>query len=112
MASMIETIKQASVNAIGANNPLDIQFGTIIDDNLTIQLDQKKILPKEFFIVSEQMTPYTIDLSHNHTCSNGETSNSLGTVVIREGLKKGDVVILLRIEQGTRFLILDKVVAL
>lgn len=110
MASMIETIKQASVNAIGANNPLDIQFGTIIDDDLTIQIDQKRILPKDFFIVPEQMTAYAVDLTHNHTCSDSLTSNSLGTVVIREGLKKGDVVILLKIEQGARFLILDKVV--
>lgn len=110
MASMIETIKQASVNVMGASNPLDIQFGTIIDDELTIQIDQKRILPRNFFIVAEQMTPYIIDLSHNHTCFDSKTSNSLGNLVIREGLKKGDSVILLRIEQGARFLILDKVV--
>ncbi len=110
MASMIETIKQASVNVMGAGNPLDIEFGTIIDEDLTIQIDQKRILPKEFFIVSEQMTRYIVDLTHNHTCSDGATTNSLGILVVREGLKKGDVVILLKIEQGTRFLILDKVV--
>jgi hypothetical protein len=107
---MIETIKKASVNVIGASNPLDVQFGTIVDDDLTIQIDQKSILPREFFIVPEQMTRYVVDLTHNHTYSEGTTINSLGALVIREGLNKGDSVILLRIEQGSRFLILDKVV--
>ncbi|WP_252255093.1 DUF2577 domain-containing protein [Clostridium sp. ZBS12] len=105
MASMIEIIKQASVNAINAGNPLDIEFGTIIDDNLTVRIDQKRILQKDFFVVPESLKRYEIDLKHSHS----DTSSALGTIVIREGLKKGDILALLMIEKGSRFLILDKV---
>ncbi|SFC63630.1 DUF2577 domain-containing protein [Clostridium uliginosum] len=105
MGNMIDIIKQASVNAINAGDPLNIEFGTIIDDALTIRIDQKRILSKEFFIVPESLTRYEVDLTHSHS----ETSSSLGKIVIREGLKNGDIVILLMIEKGSRFLILDKV---
>lgn len=108
---MIETIKKASVNAMNASNPLNVEFGTVINaENLTIRLNQKRVLPKEFFIIPEQLTRYVININHNHTYSNGSTSESLGEIVIREGLKKDDVVALLKIEKGARFLILDKVV--
>ncbi|MBW6408478.1 DUF2577 domain-containing protein [Clostridium weizhouense] len=105
MGNMIELIKQASVNAINAGNPLDIEFGTIIDESLTIRIDQKRILSKEFFIIPESLTRYELDLTHSHL----KTSSALGKIVIREGLKKGDIVALLMIEKGDRFLILDKV---
>ncbi|GAA0124775.1 DUF2577 domain-containing protein [Clostridium sp. CTA-19] len=108
---MIQTIKKAGVDAINASNPLNIEFGVILDsDNLIIKVEQKKTLSKEFFIVPENLQRYEINLNHNHTYSNGTTSNSLEKVVIREGLKNGDKVILLRIKQGTQYLILDKVV--
>ncbi|GAA0078792.1 DUF2577 domain-containing protein [Clostridium sp. CTA-5] len=105
MGNMIELIKQASVNAINAGNPLDIEFGTIIDESLTIRIDQKRILSKEFFIIPESLARYEVDLTHSHL----KTSSALGKIVIREGLKKGDIVALLMIEKGDRFLILDKV---
>lgn len=105
MGNMIDLIKQASVNAINAGNPLDIEFGTIIDESLTIRIDQKRILSKEFFIIPESLIRYEVDLTHSHL----ETSSALGKIVIREGLKKGDIVALLMIEKGNRFLILDKV---
>ena len=112
MAGMIETIKKASIGAMNASNPLDIEFGTIMAiDNLTIKIDQKRILPKEFFIVPDHLTRYVINLEHSHTYTDGSTGLNLGEIVVREGLKIGDVVALLRIENGSRFLVLDKVVA-
>ena len=108
---MIQTIKKAGVDAVNANNPLNIEFGVILDSkNLTIRVEQKKTLPKEFFIVPESLTRYEVDLIHSHNYSNGSTQNELGKLIIREGLKVGDKVILLRIKQGTQYLILDKVI--
>lgn len=92
---MIAIIKQAGLDAVNASNPLVIEFGTILDDNLTIRVEQKKTLPKEFFTVPESLTPYVININ--------------GTdFVIRKGLNQGDGVVLLRLSNA-KYLILDKV---
>jgi hypothetical protein len=108
---MIEIIKQASVGAVGANNPVAITFGEVLNaDELKIKIDQKQILPKEFFVIPESLTRYEIDLTHIHAAPGGSTSNALSKIVIREGLKTGDKVILLRVQGGQSYVILDKVV--
>ncbi|CAI3227417.1 DUF2577 domain-containing protein [Clostridium neonatale] len=107
---MIQTIKKASMGAYNASNPLNIEFGTVIDSkNLTIRVEQKKTLPKEFFLVPESLTRYEVDLKHIHSTGNGSTGNSLDKLVIREGLKNGDGVVLLKIKAGSKYLILDKI---
>ena len=91
---MLELIKQASVNAINASNPLDIEFGTVTDaENITIKISQKKILPKEFFVVPESLTRYEVTLNSKVADGTSESDK----LVIREGLKIDDTVILLKI---------------
>lgn len=104
---MMDTIKKAGLQAVGASNPASILFGEIINiTNLQIKIDQKLTLPKEAIIVPECLTRYEIDLTHSH----GGSGNALEKVVIREGLKEGDRVILIRVQGGQQFVILDKVV--
>lgn len=104
--SMINIIKQASVGAVGAQNPVNILFGEITKENpIEVKIDQKLILPKEFFIIPQNLTRYEIGLTHSH----GGTS-ALGKIVIREGLQIGDKVLLLRVQGGEQYIILDKVV--
>lgn len=108
---MIETIKKAGLGAVNATNPVNILFGEVLDiKDFKIKIDQKRILSKKFFIIPESLTRYEIDFSHMHNFTEGLTSSSLGKVVIREGLKSGDKVILLRLQGGDEYLILDKVV--
>ncbi|MEW9093936.1 MAG: DUF2577 domain-containing protein [Clostridiaceae bacterium] len=108
---MIDIIKKAGIDAVGAQNPVNIIFGEIVKDNpIEIKIDQKLILPKEFFIIPESLTRYEIDLIHSHNYSNGSTSKELNKIVIREGLKQGDKVLLARVQGGQQYIILDKVV--
>lgn len=108
---MINIIKKAGIDAVGASNPVNIIFGEVLNvEDFKIKIDQKLILPKEFFIIPESLTRYEIDLSHNHNYTDGSTSNVLNKVVIREGLKQGDKVLLLRVQGGQQYIILDKVV--
>lgn len=107
---MIQTIKQAGLDAVNASNPLNIEFGEVLDTkNLTIRVEQKKTLSKEFFLIPESLTRYEVDLRHSHSTGDGSTGSSLDKLVIREGLKEGDGVILLKIKAGSKYLILDKI---
>ena len=103
---MIDTIKKASMGAVGASNPVSVLFGEVLSiENFKIKIEQKRILDRDFFIIPERLTRYEVDLTHNHG-----SNNALGKVVIREGLKQGDKVLLLRVQGGQQYVILDKVV--
>lgn len=108
---MIDTIKRASIRALNASNPVNIVFGEVLDtDNFKIKIDQKLILDRNFFIIPESLTRHEIDLTHEHTYTGGTTETSLSKLVIREGLKQGDKVLLLRVQGGQQYIVLDKVV--
>ena len=104
---MIDTMKKAGMDAFGASKPVNILFGEVLSiGDFKIKVDQKLILDKDFFIIPERLTRYEVDLKHIH----GSTGTALGKLVIREGLKKGDKVLLLSVQGGQQYVILDKVV--
>lgn len=96
---MLSTIKQAALDALEASKPVAVMTGTVTKTNpLEVNVDQRFTLDADFLIVPESLTRYTI------TIGNSE-------YVIRSGLQAGDRVILLRVQGGQKFLILDKVVS-
>lgn len=106
---MIDIIKQASLGAVGSENPVNILFGEVLSvDDFKIKVDQKLVLSKDFFIIPESLTRYEKDLTHYH--GNNTEDKGLLNLVIREGLKSGDKVLLLRVQGGQQYVILDKVV--
>lgn len=110
--SLLETIKRAGVGAVEASNPVIILFGNVIKTNpLEVNVHQRLTLTEDFLMVPESLTRMEIDLKHSHTTSDGNTGDALtAPVVIRKGLEVGDKVILLRVQGGQRYVILDKVV--
>lgn len=79
----INTLKQISANERQAALPMTICFGKVIAlSPFRVQIDQKLVLTKEFFIVK-----------------NGVSASSF---------KMGDVLILFRNEGGQKYLIFDK----
>lgn len=111
---MLDIIKKAAIEAVGASNPVAVQIGSIVSVSpLEISLDQRITLPEAFFYVPESLTRYEIDLSHVHKISGSpDTEKALSDkIVIRKGLAVGDAVILLRVQGGQKFVVLDKVVS-
>ncbi|HWQ41083.1 MAG TPA: DUF2577 domain-containing protein [Desulfosporosinus sp.] len=116
MASLLDVIKTAGMDAIGASNPVNIMFGEVVTANpLSVKVDQRFTLPADFLIVPESLTKYEVDLTHTHQYTdNGSPRNTVealtAKIIIRPGLKAGDKVLLLRVQGGQKFVILDKVV--
>ncbi|EHQ92089.1 DUF2577 domain-containing protein [Desulfosporosinus youngiae] len=116
MPSLLDVIKAAGMDAMGASNPVTIMFGEVAAvDPLSVRVDQRFTLPADFLIVPESLIKYELDLMHTHqytdSGSSRETSEALNSkVIIRPGLKVGDKVLLLRVQGGQKFVILDKVV--
>jgi hypothetical protein len=92
--SSVDLIKQIAIKAVEATNPVNVLFGTVKSvDPLEIEIHQKLKLTKEFLVLTEQLTKYEVD-----------------SLVIRPGLNKGDKVVLMRVQGGHQFVVLDKVV--
>lgn len=110
--SLLETIKKAGIGAVEASNPVNVLFGNVIKTNpLEVNVHQRLTLTEDFLIVPESLTRLEVNLRHMHTAPGGSTDEAfLEPVVIREGLKTGDRVILLRVQGGQQYVILDKVV--
>lgn len=83
MPNLMESMRQIAANERQAALPMTICFGKVIAlSPFRVQVDQKLVLTKEFFIVKS-----------------GVSASSF---------KVGDVLILLRNEGGQKYLIFDK----
>lgn len=96
---MLNVIKQAALDALEASNPAAVLTGTVMNVNpLEVNVEQRFTLDADFLIVPEALTRYTLTI--------GSTE-----YVIRQGLQVHDRILLLRLQGGQRYLILDKVVS-
>ncbi|MDF2925883.1 MAG: phage protein [Paenibacillaceae bacterium] len=111
---MLNAIRQAALTGIDATRPVALLFGEVVGINpLEVNVDQRFTIDADFLIVPETLTRLELDLSHTHSSSGGATGDALSEpVVIRPGLEAGNKVILLRVQGGQQYLIVDKVAAL
>lgn len=118
---LLGVMKQAGVGAVGASNPVAVMFGEVeTTDPLAVRVDQRFTLPAEFLIVPESLTHYEVELRHTHQYTDASDSGTSTKttdpalpeepIVIRRGLELGDKVLLLRVQGGQRYVILDRVV--
>ncbi len=124
--SLLSILKKAGVDAVDASKPVAVLFGTVIRNSpLEINVEQRFNLTREFLVLtaSVQSKEVTLNLSHSHKYEDAisvddneteekETGQALSniSVPIREGLSVGDAVVLLRVQGGQQYVVLDKVV--
>ncbi|RRJ62396.1 DUF2577 domain-containing protein [Paenibacillus oralis] len=114
--SLSDLIKQMSVGANDASKPVNVLYGTVTKINpLEVNVDQRFTLDEDFLVVTERLSRYEVDLKHNHTYINDGSQSNTGDalpdkIVIREGLKVGDKVLLLRVQGGQQYVVWDKVI--
>lgn len=116
MADLIGLIKKAAVDAVEGEKPAGVLFGTVTSISpLQINVEQRLTLSGEMLVLTSNVRDYDVGLDVNwQTGSGGDPSHSHAvtgrkTVTVRNGLQIGEKVILLRMQGGQRFLILDRV---
>ena len=73
-------VKQAAVEAVQAEKPLELRFGSVVSSSpLTVRVEEKLLLTSAFLLIPERLTD----------------------------LLPGDRVALLRVQGGGRYLLLD-----
>ncbi|MNW42419.1 hypothetical protein D3C74_195870 [compost metagenome] len=110
MMALGDKIRQLGSDAVNAGNPVSVLFGTVTGINpLEVNVDQRFTLNEDFLIITESLVKYEVSLKHRH---NGAVMEDalVDKLVIREGLKVGDSVLLLRMQGGQKYVVWDKVV--
>lgn len=115
-------IKKIALNTTNASAPVSIIYGVVLQPQpLQIQVDQRFTLSEAFLIVPESLMRKELDLTTGEVTwgsassgSSGSSDSNEGTgkkAILQEGLQSGDQVILLRVQGGQSYLVLDKVVS-
>lgn len=135
---MIEIIKQAAVEAVAASNPCSILFGQVTSITpLKINVEQRLTLDESHLVLTSIVRDFEIEMTVDHFTENDAYLNTnhlhpfsgTGSVLtasfdsthkhaykgkkkylVHLGLKVGESVMLMRVQGGQKYIILDRVV--
>ncbi len=116
MADMLELIKQCAVSAVDASRPVAFEVGTVAAEKpLKVFIDQKKVLDAEFLVVPEHLTDKEVEVDGKY--DTGITADhahevTIKKLVIKNALKTGETVLLMRMQGGKKYIVFDRVVRL
>lgn len=123
MNELVQVIKQIAGEAVEAGKPTGITYGEVTSvAPLEIKIEQKLVLPAEFFKLTKAVTDHYVDITVNHVTENragGSGDPAFAShnhdyqgrkkILVHNGLHVGEEVILLRVQGGQRFIVLDRV---
>jgi len=121
---MVELIKKAALDAVKESRPTSIVFGTVISiEPLKINVEQKLTLTSAQLILTHSVVDYDVDITVDHLTENrsggsGEAafaSHNHGyvgkkTITIHNGLKNGDEVLMIQVQGGQKYIVLERMV--
>lgn len=116
MSDIVQLVKQAAVEAVAAEKPVQILFGTVVSAQpLQIAVDGKTTYTQSMLVLSRQVTDFELDaeISMQTDESEAHTHTVSGTkkLLINNALQAGDLVALARVQNGKRYLVLDRIAA-
>jgi hypothetical protein len=118
LTSLNRLIKEAALAAVAAANPAGIFYGEVISvAPLKIEVEQKLTLDEKFLELSSLVRNIDIDTAvswetGNASAGDAHTHTVAGfkTITLNLGLAVGDKVVMLRVQGGQKYLVLDRVV--
>lgn len=128
MPDILYIIKKAAMDAVDNSQPMAVLFGTVKSESpLSVAVDQKTVLTKEFLVIPERLTDHEVNVSvkpdyawktQDKSGGSGEGSFSAhkheisvteSKLFIHNHLRVGDKVALLRSPGGQKFLVYDRI---
>lgn len=98
----ISIMKKAALDAVEASKPVNVYFGkTVSISPLKINVEQKMILGEKQLILSERVTDF-------ETMVTVDQETEKKKITVHNGLVVGDEVLLIRLQGGQEFLVIDR----
>lgn len=123
MAELVQLLKELSKTTNEATEPFEHRKGIVETISpLTIRVDQKLLLEEEELILTHMVRDYEVDISVSHETEESEDIKGImpdfkshshkykgrKKIIIHQGLKAGEEVILLKVQGGQAYIVLDR----
>ena len=123
---IVKKVHQAAIDAMESTKPVNVYFGEVVSAApLKINVEQKMILGEKQLILSRNVTDfktkitagniknyyYTGDVNSGTAPVSPSHVHAVGTIeiTVHNGLAVGDGVILIRQQEGQRFIVVDRI---
>jgi len=121
---LLNTIKRVSVEAVMASKPTAVVYGKVISTSpLKISVEQKLTLTSAQLVLTRNVTDYEVSMTVDHVTENtsggsGEASfashnhayQGKKLFTVHNGLVVGDEVLLIQMQGGQRYIVMDRVI--
>lgn len=98
---LVRLIKKIALEAVDASNPTAIVYGKVSSVSpLKVYVEQKITLSKEQLVLTRSVKDHTVQIIDNGTTK---------TITIKNGLVAGDKVVMLRMQGGQQYIVIDKI---
>lgn len=123
MAELVELLKKLSKETNDAGDPFEHRKGTVESTSpLTIRIDQQTLLEEDELILTHLVKDYEVDISVSHQTEEAEEIKGQmpdykshkheykgrKKIIIHQGLKVGEDVVLLKVQGGQTYIVLDR----
>lgn len=120
---LLQVLKQVASQTVDNGEPFEHRKGTVESISpLTIRIDQKTLLEEDELILTHLVKDYEVDISVSHNTETFELMEGLPTdikehkhkyvgrkkITIHQGLKVGEDVVLLKVQGGQTYIVLDR----
>lgn len=100
-SNAVTLVKKAAVEAVEAAKPVHLLFGTVVSISpLRIQTDQKTTYTERMLVLTQRVTDHRME---------EYSAGQMVTRHIHAALAVGDRVLLIRIQGGRKFVVLDRI---
>ena len=123
---IVKKVHQAAIDAMESTKPVNVYFGEVMSVSpLKIDVEQKMILGEKQLILSRNVTDfktkitagniknyyYTGDVNSGTAPVSPSHVHAVGTIdiTVHNGLAVGDGVILIRQQEGQKFIVVDRI---
>ncbi len=122
--NLLGVLKKIVLDVNEASKPVNVVFGTVVSDSpLKIQISQKLTLNKKQLVLTRNVTDYKVFMTVNHKTENKGCGSSYSAFsshnhdykgtkefLIHNNLKTGDKVLMIRMQEGQKYIVIDRVV--
>lgn len=108
---LMEAMKRAARNEREASKPVNVYFGKVVSKSpLKINVEQKMILGEHQLILTRNVTDYTITATVQWTTEiESFSTDGNKNLRIHNALEVDDEVILIRQQEGQKFIVVDRI---
>lgn len=120
---LVKAMKQAALDAVDAKKPVAVYYGTVKSESpLKIDVEQKMTLSEAQLVLTKAVLDHYVDIEVKHITekrgggsgypayeSHDHEYKGRKKIMIYNGLKKGEKVLLIRFQEGQKFVVWDRV---